>query len=148
MCIIIDANRVGDILQGEKLYVHVLLKWIRSGGKIATGGHLETELFKSSRMRDLLLQLSRSGQIRRYSVDVLSATQAQVTPMCRSDDPHVVALAIHSRAEVVVTEDAALIADLRDRSLVISRRRIFKENTASPARTTHLRKLLAQTDCP
>lgn len=148
MCVIIDANRAGDIVQGAKPYILVLLKWIRGGGKIATGGHLEAELFKNGKMRDLLLQLSRSGQLRRYPSDRLAQIQATVSLKCKSDDPHVVALAIYSKAEIVVTEDADLILDLRDRSLVFSRRRIFKENAASPARVGHLTTLLARSDCP
>ncbi|MFM5954872.1 MAG: hypothetical protein ACKOPE_11315 [Novosphingobium sp.] len=148
MCLIIDANRVADFCDREKPYMQLLWTWISRGGKIVSGGHLETELFRHGSMRDLVTQLSRSGQLKRYSRAEIEPIQAHVSPGCRSDDPHVVALAIRSGADLVVTEDTALISDLKNAQLVGTRRKIYKEDNYNPRNIRNHGKLLRALDCP
>lgn len=148
MCIIIDANKAADFCKQEKPYLNVLLRWIATGGRVASGGHLERELFKVHSMKALLLEWSRSGKLIRVPQERVAAREALVRSQCRSDDPHVVALAIETSASIVVTEDKNLIIDLRDRSLVGRRRRIYKENSASPSRVDRHTALLQRSDCP
>ena len=112
------------------------------------GGHLETELFRHNAMRELVAQLSRSGQLKRYSKSEIEPIQSRVSPICRSDDPHVVALAIRSGADLVVTEDSALISDLKNSQLVGNRRKIYKEDSYKPHNIRNHGKLLRALDCP
>ncbi len=67
MCIIIDANKAADFCRQEKPYLRMLLKWVNSGGRIASGGHLEAELVKVQAMNGLLLEWSRSGKLIKIS---------------------------------------------------------------------------------
>lgn len=147
MCIIIDANQAGELAKGEKPYIREVLHWIKSGGAIVSGGALERELFKHSHMRDLLGQLSRSGQLRIIQHAQIEATQTRVQPHCASNDAHVVALAIEARTRVIVTRDALLIQDLKNTAIVGNRRRIIKENSANPNRISHVEHLLKSANC-
>lgn len=145
MCIIIDANRCGDICSNEKDYVKPLLKWVMKGGKLVSGGKLEDELFKNLKMRSLLLEWDRSGRIRKFKREDMSV---EIEGKCKSDDPHVLALANLSSASIIVTEDEDLISDLKNREIVGFRRKIYKENAASPGHVDHLSKLLSRSGCP
>lgn len=148
MCVVIDANKAGDFCNQSRPYLRTLLRWVNAGGRVASGGHLERELFKVHSMKGLLLEWSRSGRLVRVPSARVSAREATLRPVCRSDDPHVLAVAIEAKASIVVTEDKDLITDLRDRSLVGQRRRIYKENSASPNRVDRHAALLARSDCP
>lgn len=147
MCIIIDANQAGDLTRGERPYVKVVLEWIDSGGAIVTGGDLERELFKLGKMRGLLNELSRSGQLKQIRPERVLRRQQQIVHQCKSNDPHVVALAIEANTRLIVTEDKNLIADLKNLSIVGTRRKIVKENSASPERVDRIRKLLSSANC-
>ncbi|XUU59850.1 hypothetical protein ACRAQ6_09745 [Erythrobacter sp. HA6-11] len=147
MCIIIDANQAGELARANKPYIQLVLKWIESGGAIVSGGHLETELIEHSEMANLLTQLSRSGQLRRIARERIVDRAALIAAACKSNDPHVVALAIEAGTNVIVTQDKNLISDLKNLELVGRRRRILKENSAQPNRTRHIPPLLQSANC-
>jgi hypothetical protein len=148
MCIVIDANRAADFCRQEHPYLKTLLQWVNSGGRIASGGRLEVELYKVQAMKGLLIEWSRAGKLIKISAEKIAQREALVRDRCVSDDPHVVALAIESKAHIVVTGDKNLIKDLKNPGLVGSRRRIYKENSASPDRIDRHRALLQRSDCP
>ena len=148
MCIVIDANKAADFCKQERPYLRTLLQWVNSGGRIASGGRLEVELYKVHAMKGLLIEWSRAGKLIRISPERIAQREALVRNRCVSNDPHVVALAIESRAHIVVTADRNLIKDLKNLELVGSKRRIYKENSASPGRTDRHRALLQRSDCP
>jgi hypothetical protein len=147
MCVVIDANKAADFCNQHHPYLKTLLRWVNSGGRIASGGHLERELFKVQAMKGILTEWSRSGKLVRISADKVSAREAVVKQHCVSDDPHVIALAIEAKAHIVVTEDKKLIVDLRNKQIVGHRRRIYKENSASPMRIDRHIALLRSSDC-
>jgi hypothetical protein len=148
MCVVIDTNKAADFCKQERPYLKALLNWINSGGRVASGGRLEVELFKVQAMKGLLLEWSRSGKLIKISSDKITNREAVVRDDCTSDDPHVVALAIESRASIVVTSDVNLIKDLKNVALMGSRRRIYKENGANPEVIKSHRALLRRSDCP
>ncbi len=147
MCVVIDANKAADFCKQDHPYLKTLLRWVNSGGRIASGGHLEKELFKVQAMKGLLTEWSRAGKLVRISATKVAAREAVVKQHCVSDDPHVVALAIEAKAHIVVTEDKKLIVDLRNTRIVGQRRRIYKENSASPMRVDRHIALLRSSDC-
>lgn len=148
MCVIIDTNKAADFCRQDRPYLKILMHWISKGGRVASGGDLEKELYKIEKMRAIISEWSRSGRLVRYSAEKISAVEVGIENLCRSNDSHVVALAIVSQASIVVTEDKLLIDDLREKSIVGVKRRIYKENSASPAKTDHLRRLLSRSNCP
>jgi hypothetical protein len=148
MCVVVDANKAADFCKQERPYLTALLKWVNSGGRIASGGRLEIELYKVQAMKGLLVEWSRSGKLIRVSLEKIAGREALVRDQCVSNDPHVVALAIESRARIIVTEDSDLIRDLKNTQLMGARRRIYKENAANPNRIDRHRALLQRSDCP
>jgi len=148
MCLVIDANQAGDFCKQEKPHLKCLLGWINSGGRVVSAGELERELFRVNAMRTLALEWSRRGNLIKLNAQEVTARKNQIAPMCRSNDAHVVAVTIVGRADVVVTSDKLLIQDLKDTAIVGSRRKIYKENSASPGRVDRHAKLLRSLDCP
>lgn len=147
MCLIIDANKAADLAHLRRPYLVPLLKWINQGGRIASGGRLERELLKIADMRSLLAEWSRRGSLVKIAADELTSETERLRANCRSNDPHVLALANLSGADVVVTEDRDLIDDLRDAALVGRRRRIYKENSAAPDRIDRHKQMLMRVRC-
>jgi hypothetical protein len=148
MCVVIDTNKAADFCRQERPYLKTLLNWVNSGGRIASGGRLEAELFRVQAMKGLLLEWSRSGKLIRISPDRITNREVLVRDYCASDDPHVVALAIESRASIVVTGDMNLIKDLKNTGLMGSRRKIYKEDSANPESIKRHQALLRRSDCP
>jgi hypothetical protein len=148
MCVVIDANKAADFCKQDRPYLKMLLQWVNSGGRIASGGRLEVELFKVQAMKLLLVEWSRSGKLIRVSPHKIIEREALVRDRCVSDDPHVVALAIESKASIVVTGDGNLIKDLKNLELMGSKRKIYKENAAKPNVLKNHRALLQRSDCP
>jgi predicted nucleic acid-binding protein len=118
MCVVIDANTAADFCRQEKPYLRELLRWINKGGRVAAGGKLEQELYKVEPMRALLIEWSRSGRLIKVSKEKIEACERRIKKGCRSNDTHVIALAITSKAEIVVTADKELISDLKNTQVV------------------------------
>ncbi len=148
MCVVIDANKAAEFCKQESPYLKTLLSWVNSGGRIASGGHLEAELYKVQAMKLLLLEWSRSGKLIRIAKDRIQNREALIRDRCVSNDSHVVALAIEAKASIVVTSDGNLIKDLKNKGLMGSTCKIYKENTAKPAIVKDHQALLRRSDCP
>lgn len=148
MCLVIDTNQAADFCKQQKPFLQCLLGWINSGGRIVSGGDLERELFRVSAMRTLALEWSRRGNLIRLNPNQLMSERKRIEPLCRSDDPHVLAVTVIGRADVVVTADNLLIKDLKDSGVVGHRRRIYKENAGNPNRIDRHLRMLRGLDCP
>jgi hypothetical protein len=147
MCIVIDTNRAADFNNPNDPYLVLLLDWLKRGGSVVTGGLLERELMKIAVMRGLLQEWSRRGNLRRISREDVEREE-QTLPAIKSNDPHVVALTRLSRAKVVVTEDKELISDLKDASLMGTRRKIYKRDVNNPGNVRNHKRMLSGLDCP
>lgn len=148
MCVVIDTNKAADFCKQDRPYLKVLLEWVNSGGRIASGGHLENELYKVQAMRVLLLEWFRSGKLIRVPAQRITEREALVRKRCVSNDPHVIALVIESKASIVVTGDRKLIQDLKNSKLMGARRKIYKEHPTNPSIISNHRILLKRSDCP
>jgi len=148
MCVVIDANKAGDLCNQDRPYLMALMQWINRGGRIVSGGKLQEELFRITKMRELVTEWAKRGTLIQLPKDAVKAKEDEIKGVCKSDDPHVIAIAIISNARIVVTEDKKLIQDLQDLSIVGRRRRIYKENGASPNRIDRHMALLRGSDCP
>lgn len=146
MCIVIDTNRAADFARQEEPYLKLLMTWINSGGKVISGGRLEAELFKVEKMRGLLTEWSKRGSLIRIPSPKIEAREAMVAPMCKSNDAHVIAVAIEGRADIVVTEDNILISDIKNRAIG-GKFRALKSPKFNPNDISRQRKLLNSTDC-
>jgi hypothetical protein len=148
MCLVIDANQAhafGDLT--NRPYISEIVKWIGQGGRIAAGGKLRDELFKIAAFRQLLTEWNRAGRIVNFDDALLAAEGERISDQCISDDPHVIALARLSGAKVVMTEDRALIADLKNNEVIGSRRKIYKQDSKGRQVTRAHKSLLAGSGC-
>ena len=124
MCIIVDANKLGEFLANPPNDDAVPIReWLerRNGAGMlvySTGGKFDGEVGRRARTK--LADYARAGKARlvpshRFSDD---ADRLRASGRLRSDDPHVLALARASGARLLYTGDQNLIADFKDRNLI------------------------------
>ena len=99
-----------------------------------------------TRARELLQQLTVAG--RAFTVDdaQVDATTEVVRPQCRSNDPHVVALAQVSGARLLYSNDTTLHQDFGDPQLINAPRGSVFSTNRSDRFSRHHRRLLRRTD--
>lgn len=119
MCAIIDANAAHEIFgnspteAGEKFR-----KWFTHGhGRIVVGGGLRRELDKTQ-AGNLLRQLVLSGRARSVNDDQVDQRAEKVRVSCKSNDPHVIALAQVSGARLLYSGDKDLHEDFGNTRLI------------------------------
>ncbi len=116
MCVIIDTNKISAILDASDEASAALLKWVNQGGSLvyATSGPYAEEL-KRVNFRPLL---AFSRRARLYAVPPHELDEHVATlereGKCRSNDLHVLALALASGARIFYTDDENLRKDIRN----------------------------------
>lgn len=121
MCVIIDANvahEFGSI--PPHCDARPVVEWVANkNGRIAIGGKLSEELFKT-RIRRWMLELIRNGSAVQYPNNGIDseADRLDKVGLCTSDDPHIIALACRSGARLLYTKDARLQQDFKNKKLV------------------------------
>lgn len=122
MCIIVDACVVGLVfgdpasLDGESIF-----NWLMSPqGRLASGGQLKAELYRHARARDWYVRAFRNGKIRETNDQELTeaARQVRVAGHARSNDLHVLAVALTSNARLLFTSDAVLMRDFKNHRII------------------------------
>ena len=134
MCLIIDVNVASDFV-GPKPAAVPVLKWLLGkGGHIALGGKLADE-YRKSTLRGLWAELSRKGSVKLFKDNLVDAEQQTVedTKLCKSDDPHIIALARLSGCRLVFTRDKPLHADFKNKDLINKPRGfVYTDDTHAP----------------
>ncbi len=121
MCVIVDANLAARVFGGKSLEDYLpLLNWLDSPeGGLVYGGHLASELFRVEQARRWLRTRIQSGRARAVEPAKVEAEEKKVRRLaCRSDDPHVLALARVSGARTLCSEDRALQEDFGNPKLI------------------------------
>lgn len=131
MPIIIDTNRAGDFSVPLFGKAPLILAWInRKSVRVAVGGLLLRELMRTP-LGNLILEWERSGLLVRIPCQRVDAKTHVVDQIVlQSDDPHVLALALEAGAFLAYTEDEGLIKDLKNKNIIISKRKIIKTTTS------------------
>ncbi len=119
---IADANAIGDLNRSTE-HAKPVLDWLdRGNGMLIVGGKLREELGQSAKLMDYLAGFSRIGLKKLHVIDdtaVRSRTEElEKANVCRSDDPHVVALILLSGCDLVLSSDKKLQKDAQDRDIV------------------------------
>lgn len=117
MCIILDANLFSDYLQNTPDMAPVR-QWLegskRRRGKLA---YSPTAKFKAEvrrhPLRDKLVELRRAGLLKEVPTTKV-AEEEEKLPDLKSDDFHVVALAVAGHVSLLVSRDQALHKDFKD----------------------------------
>ena len=146
MCAILD-NNVRDEVFGENQSEagKYFFDWLSSGnGKLVVGGALLRELGGYGRFVQWLQQAVNSGiAILVPDSDVETETERLNSQSnCRSDDEHVLGLAIVSGARLLFTNDRDLQDDFKDRQIIPGiRGRIYTTIERKDVRDSHKRML-------
>lgn len=122
MCMIIDVNvAIKVFLPNDPDFseVHESLHKMPNS-QIVFGGHLGVEYGRSPKIRRLVLGLARAGKAKRVDDDAVNkvATEVANTGLCRSDDPHIIALAKVSTVRLLCSHDRDLHADFTNHLLL------------------------------
>ena len=128
MCIIVDANKLGEFLANppndDAVPLHQWLGRRNGAGMLvySTGGKFKAEV--RGKAREKLRVYVQAGRAQLVPADEFSddADKLRASGRLRSDDPHVLALARASGARLLYTADQNLIADFKDRDLIRSPR--------------------------
>ena len=124
MCIIVDANKLGDFLaeppNEDSAPIHQWLNRQHGRGKIvySTGGHFVREI--SGTRRTKLAAYVRSGKAQLIPAERFADDEQalQAGGDMRSNDPHVLALARASGARLLYTADKKLMGDFKDKRFI------------------------------
>lgn len=129
MCIIVDANAIQDLSVPTEDGKPVL-KWLltESGGLIV-GGKLKRELDRGG-LRATLAELSRAGKLHILDDGKLYQVSNRLLEegSCRSDDPHVLAVAIVSGCRLIFTRDKKLHKDAKNNRILNPAASIYKSH--------------------
>ena len=122
MCAILDANVAGEVFGTERPPAGTaFFKWINSGrGRLIVGGTLLRELDRNRRFREWHQQAALAGRVQRLRDDAVDDRMRQLRDAraCRSNDEHVVALALVGGARLLYSNDRDLQLDFKDKNLI------------------------------
>ena len=147
MCAILDANVVGQVFGTDRPAAgQAFFRWIDAGpGHLVVGGRLRRELDRSLAFQAWRLQAALAGRVTLLNDEAVDgrARALEQQNVCRSDDPHVVAVAQVGGARLLYTNDGALQADFGDKALIDRPRgKVYSTRTRDDLTPAH-RRLLA-----
>ncbi|MFN7925620.1 MAG: hypothetical protein U0Q16_36305 [Bryobacteraceae bacterium] len=111
MCIIVD-NNVAALLLLSKSPVRDWLTRTTGSPRLVVGKQLLRELAGNAGVRHYLLDLDRNGLLRRVPEAPFRHD------LCQSNDHHIIAIAISSRARTLCTNDKALMSDFKNPAFI------------------------------
>jgi len=152
MCAIVDANVAYEVFgsdrppAGERFF-----DWLSGPhGQLVVGGKLRDELARDRRFVQWLRSALRNGRARSVADEAVEGHTAQLRRdgVCKSNDLHVLALALVSGARLLYTNDTALIDDFGNREIVASPRgKIYTTAMNADVTDAHRRLLAARNLC-
>lgn len=118
MCLIIDANVVSKVFApGRSSDFQPIRIALQNRQAVAVyGGKLAREYHKVVKLRGIIAEYDRQGMLRKVSdTEVDRRTTALCKKgVCRSNDPHIIALALESGVRLLCSHDQNLHADFTD----------------------------------
>jgi predicted nucleic acid-binding protein len=119
VCLIVDADAANEFLAKSGAVASWLLGK-KGNPRLVVAGTLKEELVRLGAVRRLLRELERAGRLRSAGADNLRREQDRLRAdeRCKSNDHHVLALAIVSGAHTLATFDNALADDFRNADII------------------------------
>ena len=123
MCIILDTNTFHRFMNSDDMDMEPVRKWLNGRyGKIAYSAtpKLKKE-WDAGGMRRLIEEWKRAGKLKLVPSDEHHEKEAELKGKTKSDDEHIVALALVAKVKVLVSYregDSALFDDFKNRHLV------------------------------
>ncbi len=149
MCAIVDTDRWHQVFPTSGGAPDPLRAWLqRRAGFLALGGKLLREITGHSQRQKLVQALIASGQIRHYSSQTIREEERRVRQQnrCRSNDTHVIALALVSGARLLYSGDHDLREDFKDRR-ILRGGRLYPQQRSKRLRE-HQQRVLRAHRCP
>lgn len=132
MCIIIDTNRIGEVLSKTEDALPVL-DWLKKpNSHLAIGGtKLNDEYKKIPKFVALLSVLNGVGKIRRFDSSEVDAEHKKIeeSGAMSSDDPHILGLAAVSRCRLLYSDDEALHEDFTNTKIMKPKGKVYQYKT-------------------
>ncbi len=150
MCAIIDANVVHEVFgsnrqsAGKKFF-----DWIDTGrGELVIGGKLTDELYDCEEFRLWAMEAERKGDLRVKRKEIVMKESKRISTYSnlRSDDPHIIALAVVSGARLLYSNDQDLHRDFKDKKLIDDPRGSIFSTNKNKNFTTRQKQLLERDD--
>lgn len=123
MCAILDADVVHEVFGSSQHPAGKhFLEWVDKGSqRLVIGGKLTEELYTGSKnFRFWQRQAQLAGKIRIINKAKVDAREKSISGkrICKSNDPHIIALAQISRARLLYSNDKKLHADFQNKELI------------------------------
>ena len=149
MCAIVDAIVAGEVFGANRSPAgKEFFDWINQRpGRLVAAGKLLAEL-KKTPAREWARQAIISGRIKTVKEGDVEALASELRrqQICRSNDPHVIALAVISGARLLYSNDGNLQDDFKTKSLIDKPRgKVYSTLESKDSTATH-KKLLARKD--
>ncbi len=112
---ILDTNMYGKFVNQCDLDMKPVRDWMNKHGKMVYSktAKMEEEINRFPKMRDKLLEYSRANRLRLIDKKEVDVTARELKNL-RSDDSHIVALAMCGNVKVLISADTALHQDFKD----------------------------------
>ncbi len=122
MCLVLDTNAFGPFFDSKNKEHHEFcpaLEWVLYGrGKLVFGGEkYKKEMRAAAKYIKFFATLDRAGKLVKLDDDKVNSFQDKVRhiePSDKFDDPHLVAIILESKCQIICTGDARAIPYLKD----------------------------------
>ena len=146
MCAILDNDRISEVFGSKRTPAgDAFRKWIDLGrGQLVVGGQLRRELGRNHAFKNWLQEAIRGARARSVNdTEVEERTTAlKQAGVCRSDDPHIVALAQLSNARLLYSNDDDLRHDFGNKQLIDRPRgKVYSTKQSNDFQKSHERLL-------
>jgi len=133
MCGIVDANVAGKVFGDPKNPFETAKKFRERVEKekmnLVFGGRIEGEVNKVNKAKRWFQENKRTGIVRQQDPEKVSAETKRLAEsgLCKSDDPHVLALANVSGARLLYTNDKDLTTDFKNLQIIRPKGRVYRD---------------------
>ena len=142
MCVIIDANQLGDFVNITSPGMTLLREWVENRGKVvySTSGKYAREIRRHDRARKKLEEYVRRGNAKIFDGETCENAAREFDNYdINSNDAHILGLAKVAGATLLCTDDRMLMRDFKEH---ISNGKVY------PPRRADQEKVLRERTCP
>ena len=151
MCAIVDANAASEVFGSDRPAAGTkFLEWLSAGrGTLVVGGKLFEELGVLSSFGSWARQALLSGRMKVENAEAVAVRTDEIEKegARKSDDPHILALALVSGARLLYSNDRDLQRDFKTKALIDNPRGRVYSTLRDGTFTAAHEKLLSTTTC-
>ena len=121
MCAIVDTNVISEVMSGKTEAGIKFKDWLENRkGRLVVGGKLLEELLKDNNFKLWFMEMRRSDVVEQIKKELVRIRQSNLDQRndLKSDDSHILALAIESGARLLYTNDGKLKKDFRNKNII------------------------------